>query len=152
MKAVKIPEATAYMPMVMAFSLMASGAAAAMGNSERSAPIPPSATSATQTERMRELSTQLPTCRTGGMPTASQTSRRPGPACSSAASGRSSPALAEAMALHPVCTTSTSCAKQAADQGQVVAVLGKAWSVAADDAHDAADAARRDRVDERPIA
>ena len=31
MKAVKIPEATAYMPMVMAFSLMASGAAAASG-------------------------------------------------------------------------------------------------------------------------
>ena len=58
----------------MAFSLMASGAAAAMGSSEMSLPIPPSATTATQIERMRELSTQLPTWRTGGIPTAAQTS------------------------------------------------------------------------------
>ena len=93
----------------MAFSLMASGAAAAMGSSERSPPIPPSATRATQTERMRELSTQLPTCKTGGIPTAAHTSWSPGPAYFSAASGRSRPNLALAMALHPVCTTSTSC-------------------------------------------
>ena len=58
----------------MAFSLMASGAAAAIGNSERSPPMPPSATSAVHTARMRELSTQLPMCRTGGTPTAAHTS------------------------------------------------------------------------------
>ncbi len=63
--------------------------------------------SAPASTRMRELSTHDPMCRTGGMPNASQTPRRPGPACSAAA-GIIWPALPLAMAAHPVTTTSTS--------------------------------------------
>ena len=54
---------------------------------------------------MRELSTQLPTWSTGGIPVVSQTSVNPGPAYSRAASGTRSPALAQAKAEQPVCAT-----------------------------------------------
>jgi hypothetical protein len=55
--------------------------------------------------KILELSTHAPTCNTGGMPTASQISRSPGPAYSNAASGRNSPHLASAIAEHPDVTT-----------------------------------------------
>ena len=63
-----------------AFSEYHSGADPATGRSLISQPKV-LARAATRT-RMRTLSTQLPTCRTGGMPRAPQTSLRPGPACS----------------------------------------------------------------------
>ncbi len=53
---------------------------------------------------MRELSTHEPECSTGGMPTVSQISRRPGPAFS-LISGCNSPCLPLAMAMQPVWTT-----------------------------------------------
>ena len=72
-----------------------------------SVPRPPALTQAVAAIRMRELSTQDPMWRTGGMPTVSQISARPGPQ-NLAASGLSRPYLPAAMAEQPVDSTMTS--------------------------------------------
>ncbi len=66
--------------MEMAFSDMYSGQMPTAGRSAMSSPRPPSVAHWVRMVRTRELSTQEPTCSTGGMPIASHTSRRPGPA------------------------------------------------------------------------
>ena len=68
--------------MAIAFSHIHSGQRPTAGRSSMSSPRPPSVATCVSTVRMRELSTHEPRCSTGGMPMASQTSRRPGPAWS----------------------------------------------------------------------
>ena len=68
--------------MATAFSHIHSGQSPTAGRSSMSSPRPPSVATWVSTVRMRELSTQEPRCSTGGMPIASMTSRRPGPAAS----------------------------------------------------------------------
>ena len=72
---VKTPLATAYVPIATAFSLIHSGAAAAMGNSLMSTPS--ALAIAAQAVSTRLLSTHDPMCRTGGIPSAWQTARNP---------------------------------------------------------------------------
>src|SRR3972149_5796454 len=107
-KMIGTPEGAKYVPMAMAFSLIHSGAMPTADAPPMSPPSPPSPAMGDVMVRIRELSTQEPRWSTGGMPMASQTSRRPGPAFSSAFSGVMYPALAEAMAEQPVWSTSTS--------------------------------------------
>ena len=149
-KTTSAPEATKYCPMATAFSLIHSGAQPATGRSLRSAPRPPSRTISQQAIRMRELSTHEPECSTGGMPTVSQISRRPGPAFS-LISGCNSPCLPLAMAMHPVWTTRMSFEIKLGDEVPVGRVAGELRRVAPDDADDAADAAVHDVVVERAI-
>src|SRR5574340_200500 len=91
-----------------AYPLIHSGAAPAAGRSLMSLPRPPALTQAVAAIRIRELSTQAPMCRTGGIPTVSQTSARPGPQYLAADSGDSRPYLPAAMAEQPVVRTMTS--------------------------------------------
>ena len=113
---VNTPDATKYCPIEMAFSLIHSGAAPATGSSLTSSPRLnrlfsfPTLTISAKATRILLLSTHEPACRTGGMPTASHTSAKPGPAFSAAVSGCIKPAFAAAIAEHPVCTTRTSLA------------------------------------------
>ena len=98
---VNTPEATKYWPMQIAFSLIHSGAAPATGRSAIEFPSPPTRTISEQAVRIRLLSTQEPRPSTGGIPTVSHTSLKPGPA-RWAASGVHRPALARAIWEQPV--------------------------------------------------
>ena len=121
--------------MATAFSLIHSGAAPATGRSDRSSPSPPSSSTLVAAIRMRLLSTQEPICSTGGMPTASQTSRRLSPAFASAASGVSKSGLAQAMAEQPVCKHQNVALDQFLGQLHMRAVGLDLWIGAADNAY-----------------
>ena len=140
------PEATKYWPMAMAFSLIHSGAAPAAGRSLMSLPRPPSLTQAVAAIRMRELSTQDPMCSTGGMPTVSQTSARPGPQYSVAASGRHEPGLGGGHGGAAGGQHEDVVLDQLLDQLRWDAVMGGAAVVAAHHAGDAPDPAVDDVV------
>ena len=113
-----------------------------------SSPRPPSVATCVSTVRMRELSTQEPRCSTGGMPMASMTSRRPGPACvedlgAQVAGLGAGGGGAAGDDDHDVV------GDEALDHLDDALVLRDAHVVAADDAGQAADAAGDDGVVER---
>ncbi len=101
------PLPTAYVAISSAFSENHSGLSADGGQArDVVAQAARRATTSARTVRMRELSTQQPMCRTGGMPIVSQTSASDSPA-NSIVSGVSRPCLPLVMAAQPVTTTST---------------------------------------------
>ena len=135
----------------MAFSLMASGAAAAMGSSERSPPIPPSAHQGHADRKNARIVDTAPHVqdRRNSYRRADFLKPRPG-----VFQRRFRPQQAKfgggdgaASGLHYEHVLR----QQAADQRQMVAILRDARSVAPDHAHNAADAARRHCVDQRPV-
>ena len=136
--------------MASAFSLIHSGARPTAGMSLMSSPRPPSVAICDRTVRMRLLSTQEPRCSTGGMPMVSQISRRPGPTSIE-------PRLAEEVA---VLAGGDGAAARGDDQDVVLQELGddvhvrlvlrQAGVVAAHVGRDAAEAAGRDGLVQRP--
>src|SRR4030067_287438 len=102
--------------MAMAFSAIHSGAAPATGISSMDSPTPPSFTTLHRAISIRLLSTQEPTWSTGGMPTASHTSRRPLPAYRSAPSGASRPTSPQTSADRPAWEVVRGVGGEAGDQ------------------------------------
>ena len=95
---------------------------------------------------MRLLSTQEPTCSTGGMPTASHISRRPCGQISRATSGVIRPVFATAWAAHPVITTRQPLAMSSRTTRTWMSSDLTPGVVAAHHADDAADATVDDGV------
>ena len=110
-----------------------------------SVPRPPALTQAVAAIRMRELSTQAPMCRTGGMPTVSQISARPGPQYL-AASGRQQAVFARGHGGAAGGQDDDVVLNQFLDQHHVGGVLGGAAVVAAHHAGHAPDPAVDDVV------
>ena len=97
---------------------------------------------------IRLLSTQLPTWSTGGMPSASQTDRRPGPGHGGCL-GHHLTGLPVRDGGAPGHEDQDVVLDETTGELDVLEVQGKLRVVAADDGHGAADRAGRDGVDQR---